>query len=46
MGVFAVEIPLQEFERAAQRFFAENVETPKMQVPAEIQDNLVDAIYD
>ena len=26
-------------------FFAENVETPKMQVPAEIQDNLVDAIY-
>ena len=25
-------------------FFAENVETPKMQVPAEIQDNLVDAI--
>lgn len=26
-------------------FFTENVETPKMQVPAEIQDNLVDAIY-
>ena len=26
-------------------FFAENVETPKMQVPQEIQDNLVDAIY-
>ena len=26
-------------------FFAENIETPKMQVPAEIQDNLVDAIY-
>lgn len=26
-------------------FFAEDVETPKMQVPEEIQDNLVDAIY-
>ena len=26
-------------------FFAEDVETPKMQVPVEIQDNLVDAIY-
>ena len=26
-------------------FYAEEVETPKMQVPVEIQDNLVDAIY-
>lgn len=26
-------------------FFAEEVETPKMEVPVEIQDNLVDAIY-
>jgi dipeptidase D len=26
-------------------FFAEEVETPKMQVPEEIQDNLIDAIY-
>ena len=26
-------------------FFTENVETPKMEVPQEIQDNLVDAIY-
>ena len=26
-------------------FFAENVETPKMEVPQEIQDNLIDAIY-
>lgn len=26
-------------------FFAEDVETPRMQVPVEIQDNLVDAIY-
>ncbi|MGN0282759.1 MAG: aminoacyl-histidine dipeptidase [Prevotella sp.] len=26
-------------------FYAEDVETPKMQVPEEIQDNLVDAIY-
>ena len=26
-------------------FFAENVETPKTEVPQEIQDNLVDAIY-
>ena len=26
-------------------FFAEDVETPKMEVPVEIQDNLVDAIY-
>ncbi len=26
-------------------FYAEEVETPKMQVPIEIQDNLVDAIY-
>ncbi len=26
-------------------FFADEVETPKMEVPVEIQDNLVDAIY-
>lgn len=26
-------------------FFAENIETPKQEVPQEIQDNLVDAIY-
>ncbi len=26
-------------------FYAEEVETPKMQVPEEIQDNLIDAIY-
>lgn len=26
-------------------FFAEDVETPKMELPEEIQDNLVDAIY-
>lgn len=26
-------------------FFAEEVETPKMEVPVEIQDNLIDAIY-
>ena len=26
-------------------FFAEEIETPKLQVPVEIQDNLIDAIY-
>lgn len=26
-------------------FFAEDVETPKMEVPVEVQDNIIDAIY-